>query len=39
MMKVRKKFETPDHKGQLMEYAGIVLWFIDSRLSHEKHAG
>ena len=39
MMKVRKKFETPDHKGQLMEYAGIVLWFIDSRLSREKHAG
>ena len=39
MMKVRKKFELPDDKGQLREYAGIVLWFIDSRLSSEKHAG
>ena len=39
MLKVRKKFETPDEKGQLPEYAGIVLWFIDSRLSREKHAG
>lgn len=39
MIKVRKRFEIPDDKGQLPEYAGIVLWFIDSRLSREKHAG
>lgn len=38
MEKVRKIYETRNEKGQLREYAGIVLWFIDSRLSRGKRA-
>lgn len=38
MEKVRKIYESRNEKGQFREYAGIVLWFIDSRLSRGKRA-
>lgn len=36
LMKIKKHYQTKNAKGELPEYAGIVLWYIDTRLKRLK---
>ena len=36
LIKIRRHYQTRNLKGELPEYAGIVLWYIDTRLTRAK---